>query len=204
MVRVIPQQRERAVIFRDSCRPEWRGLFELHRGMAGIVFPEAVLFARGQLDFRRQIRIRLPENLGVVNDFIERLDPSGGDIRLDFPDQMIQTSGDGVRFNLFVPILPESVMQAMNQIPLFLGRKLFNGRLDFQHCAHADKIRCKSESASAEMPLEFTLWRAMEQFRNAGLNSNVSRAVSVGLEKAAREMLRLMENYLDRAGCLFL
>jgi hypothetical protein len=54
------------------------------------------------------------------------------------------------------------------------------------------------------MPLEFTLWRAMEQFRNAGLNSNVSRAVSVGLEKAAREMLRLLENYLDRAGCLFL
>jgi hypothetical protein len=42
-------------------------------------------------------------------------------------------------------------MQAMNQIPPFLGRKLFNGRLDFQHCAHADKIRRKSESASAEM-----------------------------------------------------
>jgi len=62
MVRVIPQQRERAVIFRDSCRPERAGLFELQRRVAGIVFPEAVLFARGQLDFRRQIRIRLPES----------------------------------------------------------------------------------------------------------------------------------------------
>lgn len=62
MVRIIPQQGERAVIFRDSCRPEWAGLFELQRGMAGIVFPEAVLFARGQFDFRRQIRIRLPES----------------------------------------------------------------------------------------------------------------------------------------------
>lgn len=62
MVRIVPQQRERAVIFRDSCRPERAGLFELQRGMARIVFPEVVLFARGQFDFRRQIRIHLPES----------------------------------------------------------------------------------------------------------------------------------------------
>src|ERR1035437_4136405 len=101
--------------------------------------------------------------IGVVNDFIERLDPSGGDVRLDFLDQMIQTTGGGVRFNLLVPILPESVMQTMNQIPLFFGRKLFNGRLDFLNRAHADKIRCKFESANAEMQLEFTLQRATGQ-----------------------------------------
>jgi hypothetical protein len=40
---------------------------------------------------------------------------------------------------------------------------LVNGRLDFQHCAHANEIRCKSESASAETQLEFTLQRAIEQ-----------------------------------------
>jgi len=45
------------------------------------------------------------------------------------------------------------------------------------------------------MPLEFTLQRAMEQSRSAGLNSSMSRAVSVGLEKAVKEMLRLMKNY---------
>ena len=45
------------------------------------------------------------------------------------------------------------------------------------------------------MRLEFTLQRAIEQSRSAGLNSNVSRVVSAGLEKAAKEMLRLMKNY---------
>jgi pyridoxine 5'-phosphate synthase PdxJ len=45
------------------------------------------------------------------------------------------------------------------------------------------------------MQLEFTLQRAMEQSRSAGLNSNVSRPVTVGLETAVKEMLRLMENY---------
>ena len=45
------------------------------------------------------------------------------------------------------------------------------------------------------MLLEFTFWHAREQSRSAGLNSNVSRAVTVGLGKAVKEMLRLMKNY---------
>jgi pyridoxine 5'-phosphate synthase PdxJ len=32
----------------------------------------------------------------------------------------------------------------------------------------------------------------------------ISRAVSVGFEKAVQEMPRLMKNYLDQAVCLFL
>jgi len=32
----------------------------------------------------------------------------------------------------------------------------------------------------------------------------MSRAASVVLEKAVKEMLRLMKDYLDQAGCLFL
>ena len=140
MIDVISQQRERAVIFRDSDRPEWPDLFELQRGMARIVFPETVLLARGQFDFRRQICIRR-QNLGVVNDLIQRLHLAGGDVRFDLPNQRVQTTGGRVRFNLLVPILPESVVETMNQLPLFAGRKLFNGRLDFQHRAHANKIR---------------------------------------------------------------
>ena len=130
------------------------------------------------------------QNLGVVNDFIERLDSSGGDVRFHFLNQMVQTSGGGVRFNLFVPILPESIMQTMNQIPLFFGRKLFNGRLDFQHCAHVDKVRCKFESASAKTQLESTLQRALNKLEF----QREPRSDGWSQKTAVKEMLRLMKD----------
>ena len=61
VINFISQQGERTVIFRGSGRPKGPDYFELQRGMARVVFPEMVLLARGQFDFRRQIAIRPPE-----------------------------------------------------------------------------------------------------------------------------------------------
>jgi hypothetical protein len=89
----------------------------------------------------------------VVNDFIERLDPAGSDVRFHFLHQMIQPSSRSIGFDSLVPLRPQGVMETMQQIPPFLGRKPLNGRLDFLDRAHVDKIRRALESASAEMLL---------------------------------------------------
>ena len=87
----------------------------------------------------------------MVNDFIQRLHPAGGDVRFHLLHELIQAAGRGIGFNLLVPLLLGRIMETMDQTPLFLGRKLPDGRLDFMNRAHADKMRRAFESASAEM-----------------------------------------------------
>lgn len=66
------------------------------------------------------------QNLGVVNDFIQRLHPTGGNVGFHFLNEMVKATSRTISFNLLVPFTPEYVVKAMKQIPFLFRWKLLD------------------------------------------------------------------------------
>src|SRR5205823_7588881 len=76
------------------------------------------------------------QNSAVAEDFIQRLNPAGRDIRFGLSDKIIQSSCFDVLLDLSVPCIFECFLKPTGKLPLICRGKASDSLLNFSHRTH--------------------------------------------------------------------
>jgi hypothetical protein len=76
----------------------------------------------------------------VADDFSQRLDPTGSNIGFHLGENPIQATRFVVGFNRTIPVLPQPVMNAPEQVPPFVGGKTLDRRFNLFDRTHTENL----------------------------------------------------------------
>ncbi len=80
------------------------------------------------------------QNLGVVEDFIERFGSARRYISINLGNDVVESSRLCIGFNLAIPSFPQHITKALNKLILLVSGKVPDGRFHFLHRTHIFNI----------------------------------------------------------------